>query len=147
MISLGGSDGFTAAGWIFLIVMIVLAVFFIFLPVLTLVNQHRVMNGKEPLNKGKVRKITIVNKRVNERAYFDEGYGAWRFGSNVSMESEPAGTARDTSIDFRKVGGKILYTKSIDDELFDWLEVGKTYKVRIRNGCIDKLFEKEKMKM
>ncbi len=147
MINLGGSDGFTAAGWIFLIVMIVLAVFFISLPILTLVNQHRVMNGKEPLNKGKVRKIVVVHKHVSERAFFDEENGIWRTHSPVNSESVPPDLAQEKCVDFRKVGGRVLYTKSIDDELFDQIEIGRTYKVRIRYGCIDKLFEKEKMKM
>ena len=126
---------------LFLIIISILAVLFlIVLPILTVVNRHRVMNGKEPLNKGRVRRIVIVNKRVDERAYFDEGYGAWRFGSNISADSEPSGIARQTSVDFRKVGGQILYTKSIDDELFDQMEVGRTYKVKICDGKIINIY-------
>lgn len=111
----------------------------IVMPILTLVNQHRVRNGKEPLNKGKVRNIVIVNKRAAEHEFFTERYAYSRFG-NVRTTGEPDGIAQETSVDFHIVGGKILYTKSIGGELFDIIDVGKTYKVLIRSGCIEKIF-------
>lgn len=122
------------------IVMILAAGFIAFL-ILSFLNAHRVNTGKEPLFKGKVRNIIIVNKREIDHDFYTEGYRA-----SLYVRSEPTGTPdgvfRQTSVDFRKVGGKVLYTKSIDDELFDRLEVGRIYKVRIRDGVIDKLYER-----
>lgn len=136
-----GDSYFTPSALIVLIVLLLGAVYIIVMPVLTIVNHHRVMKGKEPLFKGKVRNIIIVNKREIDHDFYTEGYRA-----SLYVRSEPTGTPdgvfRQTSVDFRKVGGKILYTKSIDDELFDRLEVGRIYKVRIRDGCIDKLYER-----
>lgn len=43
------------------------------------------------------------------------------------------------SIDYRVVGGKILYTKDIDEELFDRIAVGQTYKALIRDGAVKKI--------
>lgn len=37
------------------------------------------------------------------------------------------------------VGGKILYTKDIDEELFDRIAVGQTYKALIRDGAVKKI--------
>lgn len=130
-----------SSGWVGGIFGIFCLAAMIIMPILTLVNHHRIRNGKEPLYKGKVRWIVIVKKRVTEREYSTVGYGYSRFGANT-INGEPDGIARETSVDFRVVGRKILYTKSIDEELFDLLDVGKTYKVRIRSGCIDKIFER-----
>lgn len=124
------------------IIVIIFAAGFIAFVILSFVNAHRLNTGKEPLFKGKVRKIVIVYKRVTEHVYFNEDYGFWRTHRPENTESDPAGIAQETSVDFRKVGGKILYTKSIDEELFEQLDVGNTYKVRIRSGCIDKIFER-----
>ncbi|MDE6728877.1 MAG: hypothetical protein K2J80_13225 [Oscillospiraceae bacterium] len=129
----------TLETWIWRSIIILIAVLSVILPVLTLVDHHRVMNGKEPLNKGKVRSIVIVNKRAIEHEFYTEAYRYSPYG-HAEVSGEPDGVARQTSVDFRKVGGKILYTKSIDEELFDLLDVGKTYRVRIRSGCIEKIF-------
>ena len=127
------------SGWVSAVLAILCAAVFIIMPTLTLVNRHRVRNGKEPLNKGKVRSIVIVNKRAAEREFYTERYAYSRFGS-VPVTGEPDGVARETSVDFRIAGGRVLYTKSVDEELFDLLEVGKTYKVLIGSGCIEKIF-------
>lgn len=124
------------------IIVIILAAGFIAFLILSFVNAHRLNTGKEPLFKGKVRKIVVVHKHVSERAYFDEDNGIWRTHSPVSADGVPPDLAQEKCVDFRKVGGKILYTKSIDDELFDQIEIGRTYKVRIRDGCIVKLYER-----
>lgn len=120
-------------------ILILIAISFVALPIVTLVDHHKVMNGKEPLNKGKVRSIVIVNKRAIEHEFYTEGYRYSPYG-RAEVSGEPDGGARQTSVDFRKVGGKILYTKSIGEELFDAMEVGKTYKVLIRSGCIERIF-------
>lgn len=120
-------------------ILILIAISFVALPIVTLVDHHREMSGKEPLYKGKVRRVVIVNKRAVENEFYTEGYRYSPYGANT-MSGEPDGVARQTSVDFRKVGGKILYTKSIGEELFDSVEVGRTYKVLIRSGCIEKIF-------
>lgn len=123
------------------VIVMILAAGFIAFVILSFLNAHRVNTGKEPLFKGKVRNIIIVNKREIDHDFFTEGYRA-----SLYVRPEPTGTPdgvfRQTSVDFRKVGGKVLYTKSIVDELFDRLEVGRVYKVRIRDGVIDKLYER-----
>lgn len=129
----------TLETWIWGSILILIAVLFVALPVVTLVNQHRVMNGKEPLYKGKVRSIVIVYKRAVEHEFYTEGYRYSPYSANT-ISGEPDGISRQTSVDFRKVGGRILYTKSIGEELFDAVEVGRTYKVLIRSGCIEKIF-------
>lgn len=134
MIELGTDEHLTAAGWIFFIVLIAIAAVAVIVPIVTVVNWRRAKDGK--VSKGKVRNIVIVYKRVTEHVYFNEDYGFWRTRRPENTESSPAGIAQETSVDFRKVGGRVLYTKSIDDELFDRLEVGRTYKVRIRDGAI-----------
>lgn len=134
-----GDSYFTPGTLIVLIILILAGLFFIVVPILTLVEQHRVRNGKEPFNKGKVRENIIVKKRETEREIYASRYGFNRFGVNLPTD-RPDALSRETSVDFRKVGGKILYTKSIDDELFDQMEVGKTYKVRIRDGKIINIY-------
>lgn len=108
-------------------------VFMIILPIVTVVNWNREKNGK--FSKGKVRNIIIVNKREIDHDFYSEGYRA-SFYSRFEPTGQPDGVYRQTSVDFRKVGGKILYTKSIDDELFDRVQVGGTYRVRIRDSVI-----------
>ncbi len=109
--------------YIFGIIAIAVAVgTLIVMPIVTVVNAHREKDGKEPvLFGGKTRRIVIVNKRVSERVYYDGG-------------PIPA-----FSVDYRIVGGKILYTKDIDEELFDRISVGQTYKALIRDGAIKKI--------
>lgn len=136
-----GDSVFTPGSFIFMIVMILGAVYFVVMPILTIVNHHRVMKGKEPLYKDKVRNIIIVNKREIDHDFYTEGYRASLY-VRPEPTGQPDGVFRQTSVDFRKVGGKILYTKSIDDELYDQLEVGGAYRVRIRDGVIDKLYER-----
>lgn len=95
----------------------------IVMPIITVVNAHREKDGKESvLFKGRTRRIVIVNKRLSERVYYDGG---------------PIPAA---SVDYRVVVGKILYTKDIDEELFDRISVGQTYKALIRGGAIRKIF-------
>ncbi len=95
----------------------------IVMPIITVVNAHRAKDGKEPvLFKGRTRRIVIVNKRLSERVYYDGG---------------PIPAA---SVDYRVVGGKILYTKDIDEELFDRITVGQTYKALIRDGAIREIY-------
>lgn len=125
-------------------IVILIAVTFVSLPVMTLVEHHRAMRGKEPLYKGKIRRITVVNKRAVEHEFHTEGYRYSPYGSSQAS-GEPHGISRQTSVDFRKVGGKILYTKSIGEELFNSVEVGRTYKVLIRSGCIEKVFPDKTM--
>lgn len=109
-------------GYIFMILFIAVAVGgMIVMPIITVVNSHREKSGKEPLFKGRTRKIVIVNKRVSERVYYDGG-------------PIPA-----MSVDYRVVGGKILHTKDIDEELFDRIAVGQTYKALIRDGAVKKI--------
>lgn len=108
-------------------------IFMIILPIVTVVNWHRKKNGK--FSKGKVRNIIIVNKREIDHDFYSEGYRA-SFYSRFEPTGRPDGIYRQTSVDFRKVGGKILYTKSIDDELYDRVQVGGTYRVRIRDSVI-----------
>lgn len=108
-------------------------IFMIILPIVTVVNWNREKNGK--FSKGKVRNIIIVNKREIDHDFYSEGYRA-SFNSRFEPTGRPDGIYRQTSVDFRKVGGKILYTKSIDDELFDRVQVGGTYRVRIRDSMI-----------
>lgn len=94
----------------------------IIMPIITVVNAHREKDGKDPvLFKGKTRRIVIVNKRVSEGVYYD--------GGPIPV----------MSVDYRVVGGKILYTKDIDEELFDRISVGQTYKALIRDGAIRKI--------
>lgn len=76
---------------------------------------------KRAFIQGRTRRIVIVNKRVSEGVYYDGG---------------PIPTM---SIDYRVVGGKILYTKDIDEELFDRIAVGQTYKALIRDGAVKKI--------
>lgn len=110
-------------GYIFMILFIVVAVgAMIVMPIITVVNARREKNGKEPvLFRGRTRRIVIVNKRVSERVYYDGG-------------PIPA-----MSVDYRVVGGKILHTKDIDEELFDRIAVGQTYKALIRDGAVKKI--------
>lgn len=129
----------TLSGWIACILAIFCAVGILIIPILTLINYHRTKNGKDPLYKGRVRRIVIVNKRVTEYEYSNAQYSYSRFGAS-DMTGEPDGTARNTSVDFRIVGRKILYTKSVDEDIFDLLYVGKTYKVRIRFDRIEKIY-------
>lgn len=132
VIHLGTDKGLTLAGWIFFIVLIAIAAVAIIGPIVTVVNWHRAKNGKLP--KGKLRNIIIVNKREQTREFYADSYpGVYR---DLEPNRNFDGVLRLTSVDFRKVGGKILYTKSIDDELFDRVQVGGTYKVRIRDGVI-----------
>lgn len=94
----------------------------IVMPIITVVNAHREKNGKDPiLFRGRTRRIVIVNKRVSEGVYYDGG---------------PIPTM---SVDYRVVGGKILHTKDIDEELFDRIAVGQTYKALIRDGAVKKI--------
>lgn len=123
------------------IIWIILAAGFIAFVILSFVNAHRRNTGKEPLFKGKVRNIIIVNKREIDHDFYTENYRASLYARSEPT-GNPDGVYRQTSVDFRRVGGKILYTKSINDELFDQLEVGRIYKVRIRDGIIDKLYER-----
>lgn len=133
IIHLGTDEHLTAAGWIFFIALIAIAAVAVIVPIVTVVNWHRKKNGK--VSKGKVRNIIIVNKRE-----IDRDYHANSFHSTTYLHVEPTGRPdfifRQTSVDFRKVGGKILYTKSIDDELYDRVRVGGTYRVRIRDSVI-----------
>lgn len=129
----------TLSAWIAIVIILLLTAVMIIMVILTLVNSHRIRNGKESLYKGKVRNIIIVNKRAVGHEFYTEGYRYSRFGT-VYPNGEPDGISQETSVDFRIVGGKILYTKSIDEELFEQLDIGKTYKVRIRSGCIEKIF-------
>lgn len=110
-------------GYIFMIFFIAVAVGgMIVMPIITVVNSRREKDGKDPvLFRGRTRRIVIVNKRVSEGVYYDGG-------------PIPA-----MSVDYRIVGGKILYTKSIDEELFDRITVGQTYKALIRDGAVKKI--------
>lgn len=109
-------------GYIFMIFFIAVAVgVMIVMPIITVVNAHREKSGKEPLFKGRTRKIVIVNKCVSECVYYDGG-------------PIPA-----MSVDYRVVGGKILHTKDIVEELFDRIAVGQTYKALIRDGAVKKI--------
>ncbi len=129
----------TSNGWVGGIFGIFCLAAMIIMPILTLVNYHRIRNGKESLYKGKVRWIVIVKKRVTEYEYSTVAYGYSRVGANT-INGEPDGIARETIVDFRIVGRKKLYTKSVDEELFALLDVGKTYKVRLRFDCINKIY-------
>lgn len=133
MIELGTNEHLTAAGWIFFIVLIAIAAVAVIGPIVTVVNWNREKNGK--FSKGKVRNIIIVNKREIDHDFYSEGYRA-SFYSRFEPTGTPDGVYRQTSVDFRRVGGKILYTKSIDDELYDRVQVGETYRVRIRDSVI-----------
>lgn len=133
MIELGTNEHLTAAGWIFFIVLIAIAAVAVIGPIVTVVNWNREKNGK--FSKGKVRNIIIVNKREIDHDFYSEGYRA-SFYSRFEPTGTPDGVYRQTSVDFRRVGGKILYTKSIDDELYDRVQVGGTYRVRIRDSVI-----------
>lgn len=136
-----GDSYYSLSALIAFIILILVAVYAIVMPILYIVNYHRVVKGKEPIFKGKVRKIIIVNKREIDHDFYAEGCRASNSASSEPTAT-PDGVFRQTSVDFRKVSGKILYTKSIDDELYDQLEVGRAYKVRIRSGVIDKLYER-----
>lgn len=128
----------TPSAVIAFVIMMICAVGMLAIPIVTLINHHRIRNGIEPLNKGKVRNIVIVNKRAAEYEYSNAQYAYNRFGK-PDIQGEPDGTYKNLSVDFRVNGRGILYTKSVDEEIFERLEVGQAYKVRIRDGCIDKL--------
>lgn len=127
----------TLETWICIGIIIAIAVMFVTIPILTLVNQHRVMNGKGHLYKGKQREIVIVKKRVTERDYFDTGLNLNHTGPiNRSTHK----TMRNASVDYRVVGRKLLHTKFINKDVLRRLQVGKTYKVLIRFNYVEKIY-------
>lgn len=108
-----------------LIFLVLITVFMIAMPVMTLVNHHRTMNGKEKIYKGRQCEIVIVKKRVTERDYFNSGLNLNHTGPAVNRSSSV--TLRNASVDYRVVGRKLLHTKFISEDVLRKLQVGQTY--------------------
>lgn len=127
----------TLETWIGVGITIAVAVMLVTLPIATLVDHHRIMNGKGHLYKGKQREIVVVKKRVTEHDYFHTGLNLNHTGPiNRSTHK----TVRNASVDYRVVGRKPLHTKFINEDVSRRLQIGKTYKALIRFNHIEKIY-------
>lgn len=125
-------------GYLFgLIVLILIPVLIIFMTVMTLVNHHRVMRGKEKIYKGRQREIVIVKKRVTEREHFVTGLN---FKHTGPINRSTRESIRNASVDYRIVGRKLLHTKFISEDVLGKLQVGQTYKALIRFNYVEKIY-------
>lgn len=132
-------DIMTVGQWIALLILALAAGMMIFIPVSTLVGKRRARKGKGHIYKGKLREIVVVKKRVTEREFFETGLNLNHTGPiNRSTHK----TVRNASVDYRVVGKKTLHTKFINEDTLKRLQVGKTYEVLIRRGCIERVFHK-----
>lgn len=91
--------------------------------------------------KGVVREIVIVKKRETVRDVFSPVI-------NPNDHSGPLKTSsyeemRHTSVDYRIKGKKLLHTKFCGGDIMKKLNVGQTYKVRIRLNHIIKILGRE----
>lgn len=113
------------------------AVTFVYIPLSTLIDRHRVMKGKGHIYKGKLREIVVVKKRVTEREFFTTGLNLNHTGPINRSTYE---TTRNASVDYCVVGRKIRHTKFINEDVLRRLQVGKTYKALIRFNYIEKIY-------
>lgn len=123
--------------WIALAIVVMFGGVFICMPISTLVDNHRMRNGKGHLYKGKVREIVIVKKRVTEREFFDTGLSLKHTGP-INRSSYK--TLSYASVDYRVAGRKMLHTKFINEDVLRKLQVGQAYKALIRFNSIEKIY-------
>lgn len=123
--------------WVALAIVVLLGVTFVFIPLSTLIDKHRVRNGKGHIYKGKLREIVVVKKRVTERELFHTGLNLNHTGP---INKSSYKTMRNVSVDYRVVGRNMLHTKYISEDVLRRLQVGKTYKALIRYNSIEKIY-------
>ena len=86
--------------------------------------------------KGKIREIIVVKKRTTVRNFLRPPVlGSHSNSTYINYVNQ--------TVDFRYVGKKMLHTKVCNtEEIYNKLDAGKTYTVRIKFSWINKIYPK-----